>query len=147
MTCHLKRRETALNEMPVQWYIVCYQYLQFHHVCTATRGNSLPWLHPTAHKAFFPPDRLLQVSTHASADRLIEAQYTDSMAQVYSAGPLLCLVREERTIQATEAVRCQFLITKRERNHKLSPQTNSPGRNASINIRLVYATLQLFDDL
>lgn len=35
----------------------CYKYLQFHHVCTARRGNSLPWLHPMAHRFFFfsPP--------------------------------------------------------------------------------------------
>lgn len=34
---------------------VYHRYLQFHHVCTATRGNSLPWLHPMAHKPFAPP--------------------------------------------------------------------------------------------
>lgn len=38
------------------------------------------------------------------------------MAQVYSAGPSLCLVSEKRTIQATEAARCQFTRKKRERS-------------------------------
>ena len=64
LTCHLqtpgekkkkKKKNTALDQnVRAMIHLFRYQYLQFHHVCTARRGNSLPWLHPMAHRAFFP---------------------------------------------------------------------------------------------
>ena len=50
-----KKKKTALDQnVRAMIHLFRHQYLQFHHVCTARRGNSLPWLHPMAHRAFFP---------------------------------------------------------------------------------------------
>lgn len=71
-----QRHAISRRNAPLTQYVraTTHRYLQFHHVCTARRGNSSPWLHPMAHTALFPPDRLLQVSTHASRLQLVVAR-------------------------------------------------------------------------